>query len=65
MHNSICSHSAEDSFMFDSRPTPFTKTAVARIPEEDGVMETETGPGAENSSESVLESENETGKLVF
>lgn len=55
------SPSTEDSFTF-TRPNPFVKTPVARIPEEDDVMEAETGSGAENSSGSLLESENETGK---
>ena len=64
-YNFIYSPGTEDSFTFDTRPSQFTKTVVARIPEEDDVMETGTGSGAENSSESVSESENETGKQSF
>ena len=62
MSKSSCSPIAEDSFTFGAGTSSFTKTTIAEIPEEDDVMETEAGSAEGNSSESVLESENEAGK---
>jgi hypothetical protein len=55
----------EDSFAFGAEVSSFTKTTIARIPEEDDVMETETGSAEGNSSDSVLESENEAGSCLL